>query len=76
MVKVPSCQTSDEIIKYLEALYYEQKLRVQEKLKVLEKNKACLEKQVANFKHAESMIKRSILLLHSELRGKVDAPAE
>lgn len=58
MTKVPQCQQIEDVVRFLEALYYEQKIRITDKGKNIDKLKTCLEKQVSSFKNAEGVIKR------------------
>ena len=61
MSKVPMCQSVEEVARFLEALYYEQKIRLTEKNKNVDKLRGCLDKQATSFHRAESIIKRSNL---------------
>ena len=67
MTKVPKCQSVDEVTRFLEALYYEQKIRINDKLKIVDRLRSSLDKQMNSFKNADSIIKRCNLSLLSEL---------
>ena len=64
MNKVPLCKSKEEMIKFFEALYYEQKIRVTEKKKLLDQLDAVVDQTMNQFKTAENMIKR----LHYEVK--------
>lgn len=57
------CDSVEEASELLVALHYEQKVRIADKRKYIELLRSCLDKQTASFKTAESIIKRSTILL-------------
>ena len=59
VARVPKCQSLDEVVQLLEALYFEQKIRIGDKSKFADQLKSSLEKQSSSFRQAESVIKRS-----------------
>lgn len=61
--KLPSCESTEDISNYLEALYSEKKIRIAQEQKTVEKLQEIADKKENEMNQVESMIKR----LHYEI---------
>lgn len=61
--KLPTCESTEDISNYLEALYSEKKIRIAQEQRTVEKLQEIAEKKESEMNQVESMIKR----LHYEI---------
>ena len=62
--KLPECEKKEEILHYLEALYFERKMRIGNEMETLDNLDQIVEKKITQMNNSENVIKR----LHYEIK--------